>query len=42
MGEMVVTELERRFLANKKLVSQIEEARTHPERRIKRRPRPTR
>lgn len=39
---VVITEVERRFLTNKELVSQIDEARAHPEQRIKRPPRPPR
>ena len=33
---VVMTELERRFLANRELVAQIEDARSHPERRVTR------
>ncbi len=37
---IVMSELEARFLANKELVARIDEARQHPERLRRRRPRP--
>jgi hypothetical protein len=36
---VVVTELERRFLANSALQAEIAHARAHPEQRVKRQPR---
>lgn len=37
---VVMSELERRYLANTALQEQIEYARAHPEQRVSRRPRP--